>query len=128
MIEAYFTDIKGLVEKYAATGLVLEIQLQFDNRRGGQGYLAGQIRFEDLSEWHFKEYLNEAGETVAKLMYSYHYQTDRHQLIFRYDNARHRPPLSSLEHKHTEWGEVVPSLAPTLAEVLLEVIKRCERV
>jgi peptidyl-tRNA hydrolase len=128
MIEAYFTNIKSLVEKYAATMLVLETQLQLDSRRGGQGYLTGQILFEDLSELHFKEYLNEDGETVEKLMYSYHYQTHSHQLIFRYDNARHRPALPSLEHKHTELGEVVPSLVPTLSEVLLEVVKRWDRV
>lgn len=87
MIEAYFTDIKGLEEKYAATGWVLETQLQFDNRRGGEGYLSGQIRFEDLSELHFKEYLNEEGGTVEKLMYSYHYQTHHHQLNATYANC-----------------------------------------
>ncbi len=128
MIEAYFTDLKCLVEKYAATSWVLQTQLQFESRRGGQGYVSGQILFEDFSELHFKEYLNEECGTVEKLMYSYHYQTRHHQLGFRYDNARHRPPLPSLEHKHTDSGEVVSCGAPTLLEVLLEVATRWESV
>lgn len=37
-------------------------------------------------------------------MYTYHYQGADNRLIFRYDNARHRPPLRALEHKHTIGG------------------------
>ena len=39
----------------------------------------------------------------------------------RYDNARHRPPLRSLEHKHT-YGQVVEASAPTLEGVLTEIV------
>jgi hypothetical protein len=43
-------------------------------------------------------------------------------LIFRYDNAAHRPPLPQAEHKHTPAGVEV-SLAPTLAQVIDEILK-----
>ena len=54
-------------------------------------------------------------------MYSYHYQDTTHQLIFRYDNARHKPPLTSPEHKYLP-EEVMASPAPSLADVLIEII------
>jgi hypothetical protein len=41
--------------------------------------------------------------------------------IFRYDNARHRPALRSFEHKHTP-GQVVEAPAPTLDDVLAEIV------
>ena len=37
-------------------------------------------------------------------MYAYHYQDVDYSLIFRYDNAAHRPARSQPEHKHTPSG------------------------
>jgi len=50
-------------------------------------------------------------------MYAYDYQDAEHNLIFRYDNAAHRPALAQLEPKHTRMG-VKAHPEPTLAEVL----------
>jgi hypothetical protein len=55
-------------------------------------------------------------------MYVYHYQDANKALVFRYDNAPHRPPLSLAEHKHTPAGVTV-SLAPTLAQLIDEILK-----
>jgi hypothetical protein len=45
----------------------------------------------------------------------------RKSLIFRYDNAVHRPSLSQAEHKHTLSGvQVAP--APKLAQVVDEIL------
>lgn len=53
-------------------------------------------------------------------MYTYHYQNALHGLIFRYDNALHRPRLASPDHRHSADGiQLVP--APALEDVLLEV-------
>jgi hypothetical protein len=54
-------------------------------------------------------------------MYSYHYQDANQELIFRYDNARHRPSLSFREHKHLP-EEIVAAPAPALEAVLTEII------
>jgi hypothetical protein len=77
--------------------------------------------FADGSALYFREFLDAVKDTVDKLMYTYHYQDAGHQLIFRYDNARHRPPLRSLEHKHTP-GQAIEAPAPTLEEVLAEIV------
>jgi len=71
---------------------------------------------------HFTEFLDEVYKQVEKVMYTYHYQDSNRQLVFRYDNARHRPPLPLREHKHTPEQTAV-SPAPLLAEVLAEIMR-----
>ena len=120
MIQTYFTQIKRVIEQYAATSFVLEAQMHCDMRPGDQGYLTGTLIFVDDSKLHFSEYVDQTGEVVDKLMYIYHYQDTGNQLIFRYDNALHRPALSSVEHKHLPI-QIIAAPAPTLDEVLAEI-------
>lgn len=121
MIEDYFAQVKAIVDQYAAASFVLEALVSFETRPGEQGYLEGAVTFMDRSVLHFKEFLDRAGEAVDKLMYSYHYHGTNQELIFRYDNARHRPSLPSREHKHLP-EEIVAAPAPTLEAVLTEII------
>lgn len=120
MIQNYFNRIKAQIDQYTATSFVLDANVSFETRPGEQGYLAGSITLVDGSILHFTEFLDAVKETVDKLMYTYHYQDASNQLIFRYDNARHRPLLHSLDHKHTP-EQVVETLAPTLEDVLAEI-------
>jgi len=120
MIQTYFTQIKRIIEQYAATSFVLEAQMHFDMRPGDQGYLTGTLIFVDDSKLHFSEYLDQTGEVVDKLMYTYHYQDRDNQLIFRYDNALHKPALSSVEHKHLP-AQITEAPDPALDEVLAEI-------
>ena len=122
MIQAYFNQVKAIVDQYAATRFVLDANVSFEMRPGEQGYLTGSIIFADGSALYFREFLDAVRDAVDKLMYTYHYQNAGRQLIFRYDNARHRPPLSSLEHKHTP-GRVIGTPAPTLEDVLAEIVR-----
>jgi hypothetical protein len=120
VIQAYFDQIKAVVDQYAVTRFVLDANVSFETRPGEQGYLTGSITFVDGSVLHFREFLDAVKETVDKLMYTYHYQDESNQLIFRYDNARHRPPPRSLEHKHIS-DHIVETPAPTLDDVLTEI-------
>ena len=120
MIQAYFTQIKRVIDQYAATSFVLEAQMHFDMRPGDQGDLTGTLIFADDSKLHFSEYLDQTGEVVDKLMYTYHYQDTGNQLIFRYDNALHKPALSSVEHKHLS-TQIIAAPDPTLDAVLAEI-------
>jgi len=54
-------------------------------------------------------------------MYSYHYQDPQKQLIFRYDNAAHKPPLAFSQHKHFR-DRIEAAPAPELAAVLKEIL------
>jgi hypothetical protein len=121
MIQTYCTQIKRIIDQYAMTSFVLETQLHFEVRPGDQDYLAGTLIFVDDSTLHFSEYLDQTGEVVDKLMYSYHYQDTDNQLIFRYDNALHKPALPSVAHKHLP-TQIIAAPAPTLDEVLAEML------
>jgi hypothetical protein len=120
MIQTYFTQIKRLIEQYAATSFVLEATMHVEMRPGDQGYLTDTLVFADDSKLHFSEYLDQTGEVVDKLMYTYHYQDTGNELIFRYDNALHKPALSSVTHKHLP-AQIIATPAPALDEVLAEI-------
>lgn len=58
---------------------------------------------------------------IVKLRYSYHYQDESGELIFRYDNAPHYPNLPTHPH-HKHVGTAVESAeVPDLSEVLREI-------
>jgi hypothetical protein len=44
---------------------------------------------------------------IQKVSYAYQYQDKNGDLIFRYDNAVHRPALEFKEHKHTKGGVII---------------------
>jgi len=58
---------------------------------------------------------------IEKLTYSFHYQNKETGLIFRYDNAAHKPALEFLDHKHVG-NEIYQSAIPELRVVLEEII------
>ncbi len=120
-IQACFTQFQDVVDQYAAAGFVVESDVRYETRPGNQGYLTGTLLFIDNSTLHFSEYLDQAGSAADRLMYAYHYQDAKNHLIFRYDNARHKPPLSSLDHKHLP-DRVIETPAPALEDILVEII------
>ena len=121
MIPIYFDQVKAVIDKYAATGFVLETNVNFERRPGDQGFLNGVISFVEGSQLHFSEFLDQVGENVEKLMYTYHYQDSNKSLIFRYDNARHRPLLPTPDHKHIV-DTIEASQPPSLDAVLAEIV------
>lgn len=60
---------------------------------------------------------------IEKLSYAYQYQDRDGNLIFRYDNAAHKPALSSPEHKHVSDGSIELVSAPEIFELIEEVIQ-----
>lgn len=120
LIQRYFNQIKDAVARYSATRFVIATKLDYDLRAGAQGLITGIIRFVDGSVLHFKEYIDAVNQKVGKLSYSYHYQDADNRLIFRYDNAAHRPSLSFAEHKHLH-DQIIAASAPKLEDVLSEI-------
>ncbi len=120
VIQTYFNQIKAGVDRYASTPFVLDAKLNFDLRPGEQGYLNGSIQFVDETTLHFKEFVDALNNSLEKVKYSYHYQEKENLLVFRYDNARHKPQLLFSEHKHLS-GQIIEASAPTLGDVLFEI-------
>lgn len=120
MIQNYFDELKQIIDSYATLPSVIETRVSFELRPSDQGYVVGAVLFQDQSVLHFREYVDNDGGYVSKQMYTYHYQDADQRLIFRYDNARHRPTLPTLEHKHTGDHATVSHM-PTLEAVLAEI-------
>lgn len=121
MISVYFATLQATLDRYSQFPFVQDVRITFDKRPSEQGYVVGQVVFQDGSELHFREYLDVMGRSLSKLRYSYHYQSAQKELLFRYDNARHKPPLNQLEHKHIG-NEIKLVAGPTLDNVLLEIV------
>ena len=117
----YAHAIQEILDSLIATGEVTLTTLQIDQRSSLRGHIAGVLRFEDSSELHFRLFVD-TSRTSPRLMYAYHYQAIDKALIFRYDNAAHRPKLPQPEHKHTPSG-VETSHAPRLEQVIALILK-----
>lgn len=116
----YLRRIQATLNEAIASGQALTVQLQADQRSLTRGFLAGILFFADSTELHFREYLD-LSMSEPRQMYTYHFQAADGQLIFRYDNAVHRPPLPAREHKHTPDGIIV-TLPPSFEQVIDEIL------
>jgi hypothetical protein len=117
----YAQEIDEVLDASVAAGEAVLVNIQIDQRSSLRGFISGVFQFNDASELHFREFVD-TNLPEPRIMYAYHHQDANRKLIFRYDNARHRPSLPHVEHKHTPAG-VIAHTAPTLAQVLDEVIR-----
>lgn len=116
----YAQGIQALLHELISDGSAQITDLRIDHRSTVRGYIAGLLQFNDASELHFREFVD-VSQPVVRLMYAYHYQDKRNQLIFRYDNAAHKPLLPQPDHKHTAAG-IELCAAPDLTQVLDEIL------
>lgn len=117
----YAKSLEDVLNSVVSSGEAIKVNIQIDQRSSIRGFIVGILHFSDDSELHFREFVD-TSLTELRLMYAYHYQDADKMLIFRYDNAPHRPALSQAEHKHTP-DEVKTSSAPTLTQVIDEVLQ-----
>lgn len=118
----YAQAIQALINELITTGEAHLLNLEIDSRSTLRGYIAGSLQFQDETELHFREFVD-INQANPRLMYVYHYQSAEKGLIFRYDNATHRPSLPQKEHKHTPAG-IELSMSPTLSQVLDEILQK----
>lgn len=121
MIQTYFAHTEQEFDQYIAANFVLNAAINFETRSGDQAFINGYVVFIDESRFFFREYLDVLAGKVDKLMYAYHYQTSDSSLLFRYDNAQHKPKLSFLEHKHTSSNQIQKADSPTIHDALIEI-------
>ena len=121
-IEGYFRQIGELIEAFA---IVQSSNVTYDKRTRHTGFIRGELFFVDGSILHLREFVD-LEDGVDRFTYVYQYMDAEQTLVFRYDNTGHHKKLNLPtypHHKH-EASElvVVPSSAPTLAEVLDEIM------
>jgi hypothetical protein len=118
----YFAYFKQVIKNYTDAGFILSEEINYEIRSDERGYLKGKLVWSDGSELHVREYLQKEETEFQPVMYVYHYQNAGSQLIFRYDNAMHRPALRFSNHKHVEDSIEEVRHVPTFEEVLQEVM------
>ncbi len=122
LLNEYFSEIVKIIEEYAKTNLIINSELGTDFRTEKIGIIKGSITFIDDSKLFFTEYLD-IRYKIEMLTYSFHYQQKYGKLIFRYDNAAHKPQLSFIYHKHLSNGEIVQSDVPELRVIFSEIME-----
>ena len=122
LLNTYQNNIISIVEKYVDDGYILSFSFSVDARSDYIGLIQGCLEFFQGSRLFFKEYVDLQDSSV-KLSYSFHYQCRDNHLIFRYDNAKHRPDLNYSDHKHVG-NTIMPSKIPEIEEVILEIINQ----
>lgn len=128
LLTEYLSGLLGSVDEYAKTDLILSSELMIDARTEKIGLVKGSITFLDNSKLFSTEYLDLRFKT-EKLSYAFHYQDMNGTMIFRYDNAAHRPNLPFADHKHIKTDIVeasIPELSGVVEEVIAFLIQRAE--
>ena len=87
-----------------------------------QAVIRAKIILVDDSVLHIQEYID-AKYTLDRVSYAYQYLDREGKLIFRYDNALHKPVLAFKEHKHTKEGAIISAHSPKISGAIDEVIK-----
>ena len=117
----YARAIRAAVDSLTDSGDAVLVSVQVDQRSSVLGFIEGALQFRDDSRLTFREFIDTT-QNEPRLMYAYHYQDAAQELVFRYDNAAHRPTLSQPPHKHTPAGiEAAPM--PTFAAVLDQIVQ-----
>ena len=121
LLSEYLSDIVRTIDEYSKTELISHSDISSDIRTPKIGVIKGVITFIDDSKLYFTEYVDSRYK-IQKLSYSFQYQNNQNELIFRYDNAAHKPKLTFAEHKHMGASSIVEANAPEFSELLREII------
>jgi len=85
--------------------------------------LRARIRFANGCLLELNEAVVLEGKTLKHLNYRYHFQDDRNQLIFRYDDTPHFPKLKTFPHHKHIPDKVVNAKRPSILDVIDEARK-----
>ena len=122
LLSEYQAYLAGVIDRYARTDLIIASELNADARTPKIGVIMGSITFSDGTRLFFSEYVD-ARYRMEKLSYAYHCQNAAGDLVFRYDNAAHKPALPYPSHKHLSDGSTIESAPPEFATLVEEVME-----
>ena len=117
----YLELFRQALEKLENYGYTESIDIKEEIRPNKQAIIKAKIALVDRSVLHIKEYID-AKYKIEKVSYAYQYQDRNGELIFRYDNAVHRPALRFKEHKHTMDGVIIEASLPDISDIIDEVV------
>lgn len=121
LLNEYIEVLNKAIQKLDDYGLAKVIEFNSELRGGKKAVLNIKVILINKSALYIREYLN-GKYGIERIDYAYQYQTENGTLIFRYDNAKHKPALGFDEHKHTQNGSIISSQLPPIDEIVNEVI------
>jgi hypothetical protein len=120
-LNQYQNNFVAIIQKYVEISWIISFDFSVDSRSNYIGVIRDNLEFLDNSFLFFKEYID-LQDSIEKLPYSFHYQNQDNSLIFRYDNAKHKPDLGYTNHQHIK-DKIVPSAIPNIEQVIIEIIR-----
>jgi len=120
-ISEYIAILRREIEKLDTFGFAESIDFRDELRAGKQAIINVNVSLVDGSSLVIKEYVD-AKYGIEILSYAYHFQDQNNILIFRYDNASHKPMLGFEQHKHIGQKDIIEAPPPNIIELLEEVI------
>jgi len=121
-VSSYFQQLVAAINRLDDYGLVRQTISNSESRPSGELFINIQIELIDNSALFIREYVAARQALIEHFSYAYQYQAEDESLIFRYDNAAHKPPLGYKEHKHLRNGEIISCAIPTIDELVDEVL------
>ncbi len=122
-VRKYLEAFRRKIEKLEDYGYADFLEIGQEIRPNKHLDIKAKAVLVDGSILYIREYIA-AKYKIERLSYAYHYQDSGNELIFRYDNAMHKPPLRFREHKHTRDGRIIKATLPHLSDLIDEMIER----
>lgn len=116
-IDEYFQSQIALL---SSLPFVTSPQVSIEKRADTVGFIRGAVEFSDGSELHYRE-LVDLRQPMRLVMYAYHYQDARSNLVFRYDNTAHHMQVKTFPHHKHAGKSILSSESPSLDAVLAEI-------
>lgn len=122
LLNEYIQTLIVAIQRLDDYGLADSIESQSEVRIEKTAIVSIKVVLINKSELHVREYIDGLDE-IIRVSYAYQYQSEDKSLIFRYDNAQHKPALGFDEHKHTKDGSIIARQLPSINEIIDEVIE-----
>jgi hypothetical protein len=119
-VAEYQRDVKA---RLIADPLVLQFDIRRERQTRSDGHMRVRMTLSNGDLLEFSEYVQQIGERVEVVTYSYHWTDAEGTLIRRWDNASHYPHLPRAPH-HIHDGRqdnVRPGMPIRLTQVLDEI-------
>ena len=121
LLNEYLALFRKALEKIEQYGFSDSIEIKEEIRANKQAVLNARVVLIDNSVLYIKEYID-ARYGIERMSYGYQYQDREGNLIFRYDNAKHRPDLGYEAHKHLADGSISAAALPDIFDLVDEIL------
>jgi len=105
-LQEYIDQFRRTLEKLQDFGLSEFFDFKQEIRPGKRAVINARVVLVNETILHIRAYINARYKTNI-VSYAFQYQRKNGELIFRYDNAAHKPALEFKEHKHLENGTII---------------------